>query len=185
MKKRLGITNSDHKSYNILKGEFIMTLTAEAISAITKSLQEEFAARQINLNLPENQELFQKAQEMALNEAMQMLEDKRHCTRDVIIITALAAAGSAATYFLAPIPEQYKIPATIGVAAVGVVADIARVTHKMKKAKTSALVHVGRMDGFAAAMGINTVKAQAAAAQSPDATTEEIVGEEADEEKKG
>ncbi|MCM1213933.1 MAG: hypothetical protein NC548_05345 [Lachnospiraceae bacterium] len=157
------------------------TLPVEAINAINDQLRKEFTENGINLTIPENIEIFNKARDAAIAEALDLLKDKRGCTRDVIIITAIAAAGAAATFFLAPVPEQYKVPATIGVAAVGIVADAVRIGHKTKKAKQSALVHIGRMDAFTAMMGINTQKAASEAtvnekpASTVETTTEQIV----------
>lgn len=165
-------------------------LSAEEFQALNDELVKKFAEAGINLSDPTVQAIFKEARQMAVESAEAELKAKKTCTRDCIIITLTAAAGSAATYFLAPIPEQYKIPATIGVGAVGAIADVARIAHKHKKVNEAETIAAGSMVMASRAMGIVSPKADpapvqpapaAAAPAAPaasSASTEEIVNGE-------
>ena len=165
-------------------------LSAEEFQALNDELVKKFAEAGINLSDPTVQAIFKEARQMAVESAEAELKAKKTCTRDCIIITLTAAAGSAATYFLAPIPEQYKIPATIGVGAVGAIADVARIAHKHKKVNEAETITAGSMVMASRAMGIVSPKADPAPAQpapaaaapaapaASSASTEEIVNGE-------
>ena len=131
-----------------------ISLTTEQYQALTKTLMEEFTKAGADMNDPTVQALYQKALEMAVESSKAQLKAKKTCTRDVIIITVVSAAAAAATFFLAPLPEQYKIPATVGCGVIGAAADVMRVMHSRKVIRDAANIEAGSMAAFTAAMGI-------------------------------
>lgn len=165
-------------------------LSAENFQALNDELIKKFAEAGVNLSDPTVQAIFKEARQMAVESAEAEIKAKKTCTRDCIIITLAAAAGSAATYFLAPLPEQYKIPATIGVGAVGAIADAARIAHRHKKVTEAETIAAGSMVMASRAMGIVSPKVDPAPAQpapaaaaptapvASSASTEEIISGE-------
>lgn len=165
-------------------------LSAEDFQTLNDELVKKFTETGVNLSDPTVQAIFKEARQMAVESAEAEIKAKKTCPRDCIIITLAAAAGSAATYFLAPLPEQYKIPATIGVGAVGAIADVARIAHKHKKVTEAETIAAGSMVMASRAMGIVSPKVDptpaqpapaAAAPTAPaasSASTEEIISGE-------
>lgn len=176
--------------FNKKANKYKYSLSPDEFLTLEEELEKKFVEAGITLGDPTVRAIFAEARKMAIESAEAELKAKKTCTRDCIIITLTAAAGSAATYFLAPIPEQYKIPATIGVGAVGAIADVARIAHKHKKVNEAEMIAAGSMVAFGRAMGIVSPKADPAptqpapAAAAPAASaasaasTEEIVSGE-------